>query len=243
MDLGLDSAEICPTLKGFSFTSWDPEDEDLLGQLGSPTKRKLNDYLVPELPAVNEDHAFDMDAVPDLGYSNESQIDTHLGMEDIDEEDGVYRQRNDDGQLNPFAVVPHNGKQLGIVELKDQLSSLPQEYSYFGATARLAWAGPIHWRFKQGPKGCLLGFLRMDWIVFHHISPTSFTAADGAREVKKKRRKEPLILDFVHLPDFGVAFNPARNTSKLTNTTLIQWLSEKITLPENLCFDFKEFYQ
>ena len=146
---GLESVEICPSLKGFSFTSWDPSDEDLIGHLQSPTKRKLNDYVVPELPEGSDDHAFDIDAVPEAGFANDTEMDTHLGMEDIDEDEGSDRQLNGVSDLNPLSI---GAKQLGIVELKDQLSSLPQEYSYFGAAARLAWAGPLHWRFKQGPK-------------------------------------------------------------------------------------------
>jgi len=152
---GLEGAEICPSLKGFSFTSWDPNDEDLIGHLQSPTKRKLNDYVVPELPEGSDDHAFDIDAVPEAGYANDTEMDTHLGMEDIDEDEGSDKQLNGASNLNPLSI---GAKQLGIVELKDQLSSLPQEYSYFGATARLAWAGPLHWRFKQGPKRNILRY-------------------------------------------------------------------------------------
>jgi len=207
---GLESTEICPSLKGFSFTLWNCDEEDLIGQLESPTKRKLNDYNVPELPESSDDHAFDMDAVPEpAGFASDTEMDTHLGMEDIDEDDIADRHQN---------RVPN--VRLDVVDLKDQLSSLPQEYSYFGATARLAWAGPLHWRFKQGPK-----------------------AADANHDAKKKRRKEPLVLDFENLPDYGNAFNPAKSTSKLTNNTLIQWLPEKITLPEDLQFDYKEFTQ
>ena len=69
------------------------------------------------------------------------------------------------------------------------------------------------------------------------------SAADGNRDAKKKRRKEPLTMEFERIPDFGNAFNPAKNTSKLTTNTLIQWLPEKVTLPEDLNFDFKEFTQ
>lgn len=151
VDSGLEEAEICPSLKGFSFTSWDPDDEDLIGTLQSPTKRKLDDYQPPSLPTVNEDHAFDMDAVPDYGGGHESEDDTHLGMEDIDEDEAADRLKGADTQ--PMAVLARSGKDLGIVELKDQLSSLPQEYSYFGATAKSAWAGPLHWRFNKPVRG------------------------------------------------------------------------------------------
>lgn len=61
------------------------------------------------------------------------------------------------------------------------------------------------------------------------------------RDVKKKRRKDALVLNFEDIPNFGNEFNPARNTSKLTHTTVSQWLREKITLPEDLHFELKEF--
>ena len=50
-------------------------------------------------------------------------------------------------------------------------------------------------------------------------------------------------MEFENIPEFGNAFNPAKNTSKLTTNTLIQWLPEKVTLPEDLHFDLKEFTQ
>lgn len=149
---GLEDAEICPTLKGFSFTSWDPENEDLIGLLQSPAKRKLDDYQAPVLPAVSDDHAFDMDAIQDYPGDDSGHNHTHIGMEDIDEDEGIVdRQRNGaDGQHRP--VLAHLGGVAEVAELRDQLSSMPLEYSYFGATARSAWAGPLHWRFKPAPK-------------------------------------------------------------------------------------------
>lgn len=155
MCTGLEDAEICPPLKGFSFTAWDPDDEDLIGTLlSSPTKRKLDDYQPPALPPASEDHAFDMDAVPDIGAADDWLNETHIGMEDIDEDEGVDPLRNADSQA-PMAVLARSGKDLGIVELKDQLTNMPQEYSYFGATAKSAWAGPLHWRFNKPIKGTL----------------------------------------------------------------------------------------
>lgn len=155
---GLESADICPTLKGFSFTTWDPTNDDLMGLLQSPTKRKHEEYQVPPLPAASEDHAFDMDAVPDAYGGNDSENETHLGMEDIDEEEGIDRHRNGDGQLNPVPIFAPNGKDLGIVELKDQLNR--QDYSYFSVAVRSAWAGPLHWRLnKLGQRGFFRPYL------------------------------------------------------------------------------------
>lgn len=119
--------------------------------LQSPTKRKHDDYQVPPLLAASEDHAFDMDAIPDTCGANESDNEVHLGMEDIDEDDVIDRQRNCETQLNPVPILARNGKEMGIVELKEQLSR--QDYSYFGTAIRSAWAGPLHWRLdKHGIK-------------------------------------------------------------------------------------------
>ena len=68
-------------------------------------------------------------------------------------------------------------------------------------------------------------------------------SADGNQEAKKRRRKAPLVLDFQDIPNFGKHYDPAGSYSKLNQTTLLQWLTEKITLPEDLQFDPKEFYQ
>ena len=235
---GLEYAEICPTLKGFNFTSWDPTNEDLMGLLQSPTKRKHDEYQVPHLPVTSEDHAFDMDAIPETFGGDESLNETHLGMEDIDEDDGIDRHRNGEAQLNPVPILARNGKELGLVELKDHLSK--QEYSYFNSAVRSAWAGPLHWRLnKPGQKG----LSAHNSIITDLISKNFIILADANREVKKKRRKDALLLNFEDIPNFSNEFNPARNTSKLTHATLIQWLPEKITLPEDLHYGLKEFSQ
>ena len=150
----MDTAEICPSLKGFSFGNWNPDDDDdLLGRMETPSKRKLDDYRAPELPAADEDHAFDIEAVADTN-AHESDDENHFGMEDIDEAAGdIDRQCNQaEAQLNPIRILAGIGKELGVVELKDKLSAMPLEYSYFGTAAKCAWAGPLHWKFKQGLK-------------------------------------------------------------------------------------------
>lgn len=107
---------------------------------------------MPAMLAGSEDHAFDMDAVPEPCGGNDFENETHLGMEDIDEEEGIDRHRNGDGQLQPIPILARTGKDIGIVELKEQLSR--QDYSYFGAAVRSAWAGPMHWRLdKLAKKG------------------------------------------------------------------------------------------
>lgn len=117
----------------------------------SPTKRKHDEYQVPPLLTSSEDHAFDIDAVPDTCGGHESENETHLGMEDIDEDEGIDRHRNAEAQMNPVPILARSGKDVGIVDLKEMLSR--QDYSYFGAAVRSAWAGPMHWRLdKQGKR-------------------------------------------------------------------------------------------
>lgn len=84
---------ICPTLKGFSFTGCDPDNEDPIG-VTSTLKRKLDDYLA--LPVVSDAHVFDMmsalSAVQDggdkLDDSGHNPI-TDFGLEDIVEEEAL----------------------------------------------------------------------------------------------------------------------------------------------------------
>lgn len=189
---GLDEADICPTLKGFSFTNWDPEEEDLLGIGGSqsPAKRKLDDYSAAPgmLPPASDDHAFDMDAVPDCGGGDDSENETHLGMEDIDEEEAGLDRHRMSGH-DPQPILARSGKELGIVELKDQLSSMPLEYSYFGATARSAWAGPLHWHFKRGPKRNL-DFRRILLKFYATCRNCFFIYSWGSRSQRRCQQKE-----------------------------------------------------
>lgn len=75
------------------------------------------------------------------------------------------------------------------------------------------------------------------------VLSTAVPGGEGNQEAKKKRRKAPLVLNFQDIPNFGKDFDSAGSFSKLNQTTLVQWVSEKITLPEDLHFDPKEFYQ
>jgi len=87
----LEYKDICSSLKGFSFTSWNPENENLIGVLQSPSKRKLDDYQAPNLPAISDDHVFDlMGAVQDVGdYKDVFGLNpiTEFCIEDIVEEE------------------------------------------------------------------------------------------------------------------------------------------------------------
>ena len=124
-----------------------------MGGPKSPTKRKLDDVM-NNLPLHNDDHAFDMDAVPDLGAADDSDNEIHQGMDDVEEEVEIGMDRRGRGlghDEQPILAGPGR-KELNVVELKDQLSTMPLEYSYFGPTARSAWAGPLHWMIPRGPK-------------------------------------------------------------------------------------------
>jgi len=82
----------CPTLKGFSFTCCDPDNENPIG-VTSTLKRKLDDYLA--VPAVSDDHVFDMmsalSAVHDGGELDDSGHNpiTDFGLVDIVEEEAL----------------------------------------------------------------------------------------------------------------------------------------------------------
>ena len=145
---------ICPTFAPFEFTSWKVGDEDSFCDVSR---------LKKDNEASDDEHAFDMNAVPEP-YDDEPFEEPMVleGMDDDQHEDDMAG----DGTAITIGVGGcHNqGPRppppiMETVHLKDHLANTPLEYSYFDSRIMSAWAGPGHWKLKPLSKGnSLLSF-------------------------------------------------------------------------------------
>ncbi|XP_037115526.1 condensin complex subunit 2 [Syngnathus acus] len=134
-----EKSDICPSLKDFSFTSWNPE-------------QTMNQHLEK---MKQGEHVFDVNAEP------EPEADE----EDCPEFDGDYEEEQGDCEEGPKehkdGCEPFvSGRGRGVIPIGEgdittmclQLSSQPREYSYFSPRTMAAWAGPGYWQFKPKHK-------------------------------------------------------------------------------------------
>ncbi|KAG9354898.1 hypothetical protein JZ751_001611 [Albula glossodonta] len=133
---------ICPSLKDFSFSSWNPD--QTMHQLLEKMKQGQ--------------HAFDVNAEvePEEGDFQDFGDDFDAdGYEDGQGDCGDGLKEHKD----TCAVTgPGRGKDVIAIGEGDittmclQLSSQPREYSYFSPRTMAMWAGPGYWRFKPHHK-------------------------------------------------------------------------------------------
>ncbi|XP_064209523.1 condensin complex subunit 2 [Anguilla rostrata] len=133
-----EKSSICPSLKDFSFTSWNPE--QTMNQLLEKMKQGQ--------------HAFDVNA----------EVEPEEGeLQDFGDDfdaDG-YEEGQGDGGDGPkehreTCAITGAGRGRDVIAIGDgdittmclQLSSQPREYSYFSPRTMAMWAGPGFWRFK-----------------------------------------------------------------------------------------------
>lgn len=97
---------------------------------------------------VNDDHVFDMnqtpEPIPDVDFGGAG------GFDGLDSEDEEF-------YAAPEAVSRAAAKlarqPAHVVDLKQHLSTVPLEYSYFQQSMMSLWAGPAHWKVKPLRKG------------------------------------------------------------------------------------------
>merc|ERR1719322_1037408 len=118
-----------------------------------------------------------------------------------------------------------------VANLKQQLTSVPNEYSYFDNGRMGAWAGPKHWKFKPIAKGQL-------------------GVPIGANKERKKSTKEPIgPIDFDEMySESGELWQTVQKTMtvpkkaiKLQNKTMVNWSEDKLVLPTDLHYKGKDF--
>ncbi|XP_032371936.1 condensin complex subunit 2 isoform X2 [Etheostoma spectabile] len=134
-----EKSSICPSLKDFSFTSWNPEQ----------TMNQLLDKM------KQGEHVFDVNAEPEPELEEDDchdfGADYDEGMGDCEERAKEYKEGCEaSGSGKGRDVIPIGEGDIATMCL--QLSSQPREYSYFSPRTMATWAGPGYWQFKPKHK-------------------------------------------------------------------------------------------
>lgn len=130
---------ICPSLKDFSFTRWNPD--QTMTQLLEKVKQGEHVFDVnaePEPEAEEED-------CQDFGQDFDAEYEDGPGDGGVEYKEGSEAQRKGGRDVIPIG-------EGDITTMCLQLSSQPREYSYFSPRTMATWAGPGYWQFKPKHK-------------------------------------------------------------------------------------------
>ena len=222
-------AEICPSFSSFTFRNWSIENEDP-AFLNLSIRSEHADESLKELDADhNEDHhAFDVNAPPAEDFDDDDHGGGFFDHHDDDDEGG------DDG-ANGAPKEPKAGLGMQLVaNLKQKLTAVPNEYSYFDNGRMGAWAGPKHWKFKPISKP----------------QPGQPSGGLASKNERKKSTKEPVgPYDFEEMySESGELWQSVEKTMtvpkkaiKLQNKTMVNWSEDKLILPTDLHYKGKDF--
>ncbi len=216
---------ICPTFAAFSFRDWSLEKEESLQQSQeaetAARKAAQGGQGVNGL-AESDVHVFDPEAVPVENDDVDGGMFGGADFNDVDGEEGEGTSGYGPGGKNHVTMAL-----MDVKTLRDHLSSVPTEYSYFDTGRLGAWAGPKHWKFKP-----------------FHRAPA---AAD--EDKKKRQRKEKEKVNFEEMDDANKLLSDfversltvPKRAIKLQNKTMMNWGDEKNVLPEDMHYSGKDF--
>ncbi len=221
-----DDLLICPTFADFSFRGWSLEkEESMLKSQESAAKDQGGDGGGGL--AENDEHVFDPDALPNNQFADDDG--GIFGGDDFGDdgagEDGAGGGGGGAG-YNPMMGRNVTMALMDVKNLRDHLSAVPTEYSYFDTGRIGAWAGPKHWKFKP-----------------MHRLPA------GDDDKKKRQKKDKEKINFEELDDGNKllqdfvqkAMTVPKKAIKLQNKTMLSWGDEKNALPEDMNYSGKEF--
>lgn len=203
--------EICPSFRDFTFAGWVPENDPRPSVDLPPPPPPPPQNSIPDL---NDDHVFDMnqtpEPIPDVDFGAGVG-----GCDGLDSDDDEYYAAPD-ARIRAAAKL---GRQpANVVDLKEHLSNVPLEYSYFQQSTMSLWAGPAHWKVKP---------LRKD-----KEKDVAVT-----KQAKKRTRKE-LELNFHNdTNDIQKYFGSAAN--KLNKKTIQGWSADRLRMPDDIHYDVK----
>ena len=208
---------ICPAFSTFSFKNWSLENEDP-AFLNLSLNKDDESFRNNDDDIIDDQHAFDVNAPPVEDY-NDGGDDHGFGGE-IDDFDAVRD-----------SIEPRPGMMMNLLtDMKQRLTAVPNEYSYFDDGRLGAWAGPKHWKFKP-------------------LSRPAFLAPKDPGD-KKKKVKEPIgPHNFDEMYDkqndiwstVEKTMKVPEKAIKLQNKTMVNWSEDKLLLPTDLHYKGKDF--
>ncbi|CAM1296898.1 Uncharacterised protein g1679 [Pycnogonum litorale] len=201
------NAKICPPFHEFRFRNWNPSKHDVFG----------NDQDSPPVDDIigcksSENHAFDLNAVPEPIEENYDDGNTIFFGDAISPSHDDDDDDNDNGAWNSqFQQSAHPIRLESVDALAQILSDQPSDYSYFDTHLLSAWAGPNHWKVKPFSK--------------------------ETRQKREVEKKLSVKIDYDGEIISDELFKPSVRSVKLERKTLQQWSVERTTMPEDLHYD------
>lgn len=197
--------ELCPSFRDFNIVGWRPENDP------TPVPDIPPPPTLPPLDNVDDD-AFDMnqtpEPIPDFDCGGGGGFD---GGMDSDHEEIYAAPEGAQRAAAKLARQPAH-----VVDLKQHLSTVPLEYSYFQQSMISMWAGPAHWKVKPLRKD-------KDKDVAVH------------KEAKKRTKKE-MVISFEDTSELSQKYF-GTGTKKLNKKTIQGWCMDKVTNPRNIHYD------
>lgn len=199
--------EICPSFRDFTFLGWRPENDP----------RPTSDIPPPPpaFPDLNDDHVFDMnqtpEPIPEMDCNGGGVFDDGMGMDSDHEE--LYAAP----EAACRAAAKLTRQPAHVVDLKQHLSTVPLEYSYFQQSMLSLWAGPAHWKVKP-------------------VRKDKENDVAVQKEAKKRTKKE-MVLNFGNTAELQKCFGNAMK--KLNRKTIQGWNTDRVTMPKNIHYDPK----
>ncbi|KAJ8286162.1 hypothetical protein GJAV_G00035220 [Gymnothorax javanicus] len=138
LQLAQEKSSICPSLKDFSFSSWNPD--QTMHQLLEKMKQG--------------EHAFDVNAEVEPEEGELQDFGDYFDADGFEEGPGDAGEGPQEHKEGCAATGPGRGRDVIAIGEGDittmclQLSAQPREYSYFSPRTMATWAGPGYWRFK-----------------------------------------------------------------------------------------------
>ncbi|KAJ1524913.1 hypothetical protein ONE63_009771 [Megalurothrips usitatus] len=198
-------SDLCPSFRDFKFLGWRPENDPRPAQdvPSRPPPAPLAD--------LDDDHAFDMNQTPEPI----PEMDDFGGGGGFDGMDSDHEEMYAAPEAASRAAAKIARQPAHVVDLKQHLSTVPLEYSYFQQSMISLWAGPAHWKVKP---------LRKD--------KDKDVAVN--KEAKKRTKKE-MMLNFENTAELQKYFGSGMK--KLNKKTIQGWSSERVTAPYNIHYD------
>ena len=218
IEMGL---SVCPAFSTFSFRNWSVENENPAFLNLSIDKDPDCSFKDNDEDMIEDQHAFDVNAPPVEDYNDD---DAGFGG-DFNNDDDFDAVRNPSDH--------QQGMNLNLMaNLKQRLTSVPNEYSYFDTGRLGAWAGPKHWKFKPFSKPAFL-----------------LPRGDQGGEKKKKVKEAVGPLQFEEIYDksnelwstLHKTMTVPEKSIKLQNKTMVNWSEDKLLLPTDLHYKGKDF--
>eukprot|EP00096_Caligus_rogercresseyi_P009212 TRINITY_DN3091_c0_g1_i1.p1 TRINITY_DN3091_c0_g1~~TRINITY_DN3091_c0_g1_i1.p1 ORF type:complete len:674 (+),score=280.96 TRINITY_DN3091_c0_g1_i1:69-2090(+) len=206
---------VCPAFEGFNFRDWNLEEDDLNSSILGFSQPMTSTQKNPE-----DENAFDIHAPVPEDFDDFTAADAVLDAP-VGEETSYPVQQQ---QQNKGLFFTEN--------LRDILSSVPLEYSYFDSNRMGSFAGPKHWKFRQPvvrPEARLGG-------------------AKGGDGKKKAGAKEDAPLDFETLDKDASCrervdklMQKPKKAPRLQPKTIQSWSEDKRVLPDELRYNGSDF--